>query len=295
MAVDMRLLCGCSRWMNLPSWSSSSAAAHKFFWQQQFLQRTVMVASVPFQDGLAKLSTSWSSHRSLFRWQSWMEFSCEHTHSHLYNSRRSFVIPKSKAVAEERSSVKIHPIQCIWQNVGLLVPPLLLLKTVKRKCCSTGGNISLRKWPTSSSLHTISFPFLVDSKMILDFFPLLESNYCSYIVVVIPHFPIHFVASIALSYKQTVNGIMIRARARIQKWPGACSDISLYVCRRVYWNGSCYFAIVEWKEEEKNPTPKYMNTTRKRKFITQVATVDHRRWNWTKRRCEEEKNAANQQ
>lgn len=96
--------------------------AHKFFWQQQFFQRTVMVASVPFQDGLAKLSTSWSSHRSLFRWQSRMDFSCEHTHSHIYNSRRSFVIPKSKAVAEERSSVKIHPIQCIWQNVGLLVP-----------------------------------------------------------------------------------------------------------------------------------------------------------------------------
>lgn len=52
-------------------------------------------------------------------------------------------------------------------------PSLLLLKTVKRKCCSTGGNISLSKWSRSSalsSLHTISFPFLDDSEMILDFF-----------------------------------------------------------------------------------------------------------------------------
>lgn len=134
------------------------------------------------------------------------------------------------------------------------------------------------------------------------FFPLLQSRiqllfvHCRRHSNIFP-FILLAIASIALSYKQTVNGIMIRARARIQKWPGACKDISYhFVCARVYGNGSCYFAIVEWKEkEEKKTAPKYMNTTRKRKSITQVATVDHRRWKWTKRRCEGKKSAANQQ
>lgn len=98
---------GCSRWMNLPSWSSTSSTAHKFFWQQQFFQQTVMVATVPFWNGLTKPNTSGSSHRSWFQWQSRNEFTCEqHTHSYRILVGRS-LSPKSKAVAEKRSSVKI--------------------------------------------------------------------------------------------------------------------------------------------------------------------------------------------
>lgn len=175
-------------------WSSSSTHRINSPDIEQFFQRTVMVATVPFQDELAKPSWSWSSEIPA-RWPNDAAKKNSPTRTSKYYSHRSFVIPKSEAVAEERSSVEIHPIQCLLQWW------LPLLSAVKRKCCSTGGNISLSKWSSASSLslHTQypSHSWSVQRWFWTFFFsprPQSSRHHRSYFVVVILLFPIHFLS-----------------------------------------------------------------------------------------------------
>lgn len=96
--------------------------------------------------------------RSLLRWRSWNEFSCAHTFTNY--SLRSFVIPKSKAEAEERSSRRIHPIQCLLQ--------CFCRHRRRRRCCywkQLKGNVAQREvifhwvnglWISHAHKHTLT-------------------------------------------------------------------------------------------------------------------------------------------
>lgn len=231
------------------------------------------------------------------------EFSCAHSH----NSRRSFVIRKSKGVAEERSSVNIHPKRTnVFCNAGCCC------------CCweQLKGNVTQREvifhWVNARRsircrryTQFLPIPGSI-RKMMLDFFLLSHSsftfNYCSFFVVVIPNFfLLPFIFLFSTLSLIAVNRIMIRspesepesalasARARqITKMTGvyavACvvDSFRIIVCTGMgavilpLWN--------EWKDDEKKnrKTEKHNNITRK--SITQVATSHRRRrWKWSEK------------
>lgn len=134
MQVDMRLWRGRSRWKN--GHRDVQRTSHKFFRHRAIspVDGNGWHSSVSRRTG--RTERELELLRSLLRWRSRNEFSCAHTFT--YYSLRSFVIPKSKAEAVERSSIRIHPIQCLLQ----------CFCRHRRRCCywkQLKGNVAQRE------------------------------------------------------------------------------------------------------------------------------------------------------